>query len=638
MPETGINLIWREKKPHKLKWLMMTAIIFFIFITLLFAASLALAANYKNKIYPGVIIGHLRVGGMTKTQATNIIQENFKKIFGPGFIFQLNGETKNISNEDNILKLNLNSLADKAYQFGRSGNWWNQSWPTLVYPIFNKELPLDYQFDKNLLKQKLQSAFQAVELPAKNSEATIKIINPQTRQYELDFTESAIGQTFNYSATIEVLDQAIKKFQNPALNLSKQNAYPQITRDMAMTQQSSIEHLLSMAEINLFYKNKKWAIAWPDFTRAIQINLDEQEQPIVDLNKDLIIGQLIAIAQQIDQPAVDAKIRITNYRATEFQASQTGQKLDIEKNYQQIVDNILNDNNQIELVVNFIEPKIKIENINNLGIKEKIGEGQSDFSGSPANRRHNIGIGAAALNGILIQPDEEFSLVKTLGAIDAEHGYLPELVIKQNKTTPEFGGGLCQIGTTIFRAALATGLPITARQNHSYRVIYYEPAGTDATIYDPYPDFKFINDTKNYILIQTKQQNNNLIFEFWGTSDSRKVSFEGDNKTKDLTKLKPQIFNITKPGLPKEIETTDLAPGEKKQIDHAHNGADTLFHRYITKADGSSIKETWKSHYVPWQAVFLVGANPIKSTLLETPIIPENLTVPSNSTISKNNL
>jgi hypothetical protein len=79
--------------------------------------------------------------------------------------------------------------------------------------------------------------------------------------------------------------------------------------------------------------------------------------------------------------------------------------------------------------------------------------GTSNFKGSPVNRRHNIAVGAASVNGTLIAPGEEFSLLKTLGDIDAAAGYKPELVIKGGKTLPEFGGGLCQIGTTAFRAA-----------------------------------------------------------------------------------------------------------------------------------------------------------------------------------------
>jgi vancomycin resistance protein YoaR len=259
------------------------------------------------------------------------------------------------------------------------------------------------------------------------------------------------------------------------------------------------------------------------------------------------------------------------------------------------------------LIVNLAEPKIKTETINNLGIKEKIGVGISNFSGSPANRRHNIAVGSAKLNGILLKPGEEFKLMPALGNISSAAGYLPELVIKDNKTTPELGGGLCQVGTTMFRAALSSGLPITERRPHKYRVSYYEPAGTDATIYDPRPDVRFVNDTANHVLIQTKITGNVVTFEFWGTHDGRKVVFEGNNKTEDLTQLKPKIFNITRPGPTKFIETDTLPPGVKKQTESAHNGADATFYRYITLPGAEEKKETWNSHYIAWQAVVLVG-------------------------------
>lgn len=638
----GLNLI-PQKRSSKLKWLFIAVSAFLILCAALLVASVALAMNYKTRIYPGIMVGDLSVGGLTKTQAANIIQGNFKQVYGQGFVFKLDNQTKTISNDNDILKLNADSLVDEAFQLGHFGNWWNRSWPTIVYPIFKKNLALDYQFDKNALKTSLQNAFQAVETPARNSEVSVKIVDLKTKRYELEFSDSSIGQTFNYSQAIETLDKALKRFQNPTLTLAKQNDYPAITRELAMTQKDAIDRLLKIPELNLTFQNEKWTIAWPDFARSIKVAEDDQERPVATLDKDMLGSQLLAIAQQVNRPAIDAKIKVQNNRATEFRASQSGQELDIEENYQKIVDEILSNRNTIELAVEMTEPKIRIDKINDLGIKEKIGLGVSDFSGSPANRRHNIGIGAATLNGMLIAPDEEFSLVKALGSIDSEHGYLPELVIKKDKTTPEFGGGLCQIGTTTFRAALSSGLPITSRQNHSYRVIYYEPAGTDATIYDPRPDFKFLNDTGRYILIQTRQKGNILIFEFWGTTDGRKVLFEGDNKTNDLAKLKPQIFNITNPGLPKEIETTDLAPGVKKLIDHAHNGADTIFYRYITKSDGTNVKETWKSHYVPWQAVFLIGIDPAKAApepaVLENIALPNsNSTAPGNSTTGANNL
>jgi vancomycin resistance protein YoaR len=307
------------------------------------------------------------------------------------------------------------------------------------------------------------------------------------------------------------------------------------------------------------------------------------------------------IASQIDKKPIEAKFEINNGKVSEFQNGQAGLALDAAASLAKI-ENEMIFNSQIELVVKVQPTLTKAENNNNFGIKEIIGVGASNFAGSPVNRRHNIKVGADAVNGTLIKPDEEFSLLKALGEITSSTGYLPELVIKENKTIPEYGGGLCQIGTTMFRAVIDSGLPVTQRRNHSYRVQYYEPAGTDATIYGPWPDFRFINDTANHILIQSKISGDNLSFEFWSTKDGRLVE-----------KTQPTIYNIVKPEPSKIIETLALKPGEKKCTEHAHNGADAYFDYQVTYANGEIKEKRFSSHYVPWQEVCLIGVEKLSA-------------------------
>jgi vancomycin resistance protein YoaR len=128
---------------------------------------------------------------------------------------------------------------------------------------------------------------------------------------------------------------------------------------------------------------------------------------------------------------------------------------------------------------------------------------------------------------VLIAPGEEFSFVDRLGPVDGEHGYLPELVIKNNRTEPEFGGGICQVSSTFFRAAFNSGFKITERRNHAYPVQYYRPYGMDATIYIPKPDLKFRNNTSGYVLLQPKVEGFNLIVQAFGSNDGRSVTIDG---------------------------------------------------------------------------------------------------------------
>src|SRR3990167_3183667 len=101
-------------------------------------------------------------------------------------------------------------------------------------------------------------------------------------------------------------------------------------------------------------------------------------------------------------------------------------------------------------------------------VLEILGTGYSNFSGSPTNRVKNIRHAVVdKLNWVLIKPDEVFSLLSALRPFTIEGGYLPELVIKGDEIKPEVAGGLCQVGSTTFRAVMNSGLPVTARRNHS---------------------------------------------------------------------------------------------------------------------------------------------------------------------------
>jgi vancomycin resistance protein YoaR len=271
-------------------------------------------------------------------------------------------------------------------------------------------------------------------------------------------------------------------------------------------------------------------------------------------------SKLNEIASTINQPARDAKLVLDGKIAKEFEPGQDGQGLDIYLLRQLLFSN----SEQITIPVIVSSPTNKLADTNNLGITELVAVGESDFKGSPRNRIHNVTVGANKFNNLLIDKGEEFSFNTYLGDVDGEHGFLPELVIKATGTVPEFGGGLCQVSSTAFRAAMNAGLPITARRNHSYAVQYYAPQGTDATIYPGVQDMKFINDTPGAILVRTKIDGTKLYFEFYGTKDNRTVAFDGP-----------------------------------VQYDKKSNGAlKATWTRHVTK-DGDTVTQVFNSNYQP---------------------------------------
>lgn len=259
---------------------------------------------------------------------------------------------------------------------------------------------------------------------------------------------------------------------------------------------------------------------------------------------------------------------------------------------------------EITIPVKEIQPELNISNeLIAMGIKERIGVGHTSFYGSPTNRVHNIKTATARFNGAIIAPGDIFSFNTILGPVDGSTGYRKELVIKPEGTIPEFGGGVCQVSTTMYRAALLTGLNIKERNQHTYAVSYYSQVmghGLDATIYLGGPDLKWENDTGQNILVHSYVKDDyELYFVLYGTTDGRSVKMEG-----------PFLSGYHGSGPTQYVETTTLAPGQQKQVEKSHTGFSANWYRYLTKADGEVIKEFIGTNYKAIPAKILVGVDP----------------------------
>ncbi|MEK9207877.1 MAG: VanW family protein, partial [Patescibacteria group bacterium] len=241
------------------------------------------------------------------------------------------------------------------------------------------------------------------------------------------------------------------------------------------------------------------------------------------------------------------------------------------------------------------------EKVNKMGIKELIGSGTSLFQHSIETRIYNVNLAASRINGVLVSPGDTFSFAKSVGDVSSLTGYKQAYIIENGKTVLGDGGGVCQVSTTLFRAALNSGLPIVERNAHAYRVGYYEqdsPPGIDATVYVPSVDLKFKNDTGNYILIQSiiDPEELRLTFMIYGTKDGR------------ISELSTPVVTNQTPAPPDKFEDDpNLPKGQIKQIDFAASGANVYFTRTVTKDGKVIIADKFSSNYRPWQAVYLRG-------------------------------
>jgi vancomycin resistance protein YoaR len=234
-------------------------------------------------------------------------------------------------------------------------------------------------------------------------------------------------------------------------------------------------------------------------------------------------------------------------------------------------------------------------------------------------------VAARNLNGVVIPPGYDFSFLREIGPITKAAGYLESLIIKGDATVPGIGGGVCQVSTTVFRAAFWAGLPIVERNQHSYRVSYYEqdgtPPGLDAAVYDPGVNLRFRNDTGHPVLLQSAVDpvSGTLIYRVYGTRTGRQVRLE-----------EVDISNRQEPEKPlPDVPDPSLPLGERKQVEWAAEGMQVTVTRAIFEADSPTTMDTFVSKFVPWREKWLIGAEPTPTPTDASPGTAATATPPS---------
>ena len=338
-----------------------------------------------------------------------------------------------------------------------------------------------------------------------------------------------------------------------------------------------------------------------------------QQNPLVSLpaplvyNTEIVDEKLEYARTYLDIEPVETLFEFdeqTN-RVTAFKLGKEGRKSDMSSVKDHLIGTLLaqaGENIVITIPVETVYPKSQALDSEELGIVELLAEGESYFTDSIPGRVYNIELATSRVNGVLVPPGEIFSFNDTIGDITAATGYKSAYVIKNGKTILDDGGGVCQVSTTVFRAALNAGLEIVDRSPHSYRVSYYEQGGfkpgLDATVYPPYTDLKIRNNTNAHILLTAEfdAEKEKLTYRIYGKDDGRVVEIS------DM-----RLWDYADPPPPSYQEDPTLTTGTIKQIERATPGIKAAFDYKVVKGGEFLSDMTIASSFTPWQAVYLYG-------------------------------
>ncbi|HHW56959.1 MAG TPA: hypothetical protein GXX15_04645 [Clostridia bacterium] len=325
------------------------------------------------------------------------------------------------------------------------------------------------------------------------------------------------------------------------------------------------------------------------------------------------------ISQDLYREPVNAKIKIKR-GIIEITPDAPGLRVNKDKTFEdlkKLIEELIKGNKvnpQVSITVNKIEAAITksmLEMING-----KISTFSTVFNAEEVNRTGNLTLAAKAVDGTLVMPGEVFSLNKTLGPRIIENGYKEAPVIIDNKLVPAIGGGICQVATTLYNAALRSNIAIIERYPHSFPISYVPP-GQDATISGDVLDLKFKNSTQYPIYVESYIEGNKLTMNIYGyvENPSRWI----DIQTEIVEKYEPKVKYIEDPTLPEGEEVIDVQP---------HTGYKVKVYRLIYENNKLIKKEfLYTDLYKPVDGVIKKGTKKV-----ENPISKKE---PTNSTAAE---
>ena len=276
---------------------------------------------------------------------------------------------------------------------------------------------------------------------------------------------------------------------------------------------------------------------------------------------------------------------------------QTGWRVERGATDTALLEAVANQRPRVAVSLRLIAPQRSVRFLKSSGVVAHVASGESSFAGSPDFRVHNIRVGSAKLGGLWLGRGGVFNFNASLGQISAASGYVPGYIISGGNLALEDGGGVCQISTTLFRAAYQAGLPIVERYAHSHQVDYYDPPGFEATVYAPSKNLRFANDTAAPLLIQSSWnvQKGTLRFDFFGSPPDRTVEISA-----------PQIVSRTPASDPTYFADPSLTAGEIKRVDLPSSGLRVKLIRTVKRDGQDAETDVLRSHYRPWGGAFAV--------------------------------
>ncbi len=602
----------RRRRRVLWKWLLLPAVLAGLALLLL-GLWAGVELHFRGRIFPNVYIAGVAVGEMTPEEAEKALRLRYEGLApNPSPSWTLARPLTLIYEErawqptagEIGLEVAWSVAISEALSIGRRGSLpeqWSERWQVWTG---RRDILLPLVLDEDALRGYLQRLAQKIDvLP---QETTLVVEGTQ-----VSLRPGRSGHTLLVEPTLAAIRERLGRLSPEPVALAVSTFRPEIGEEEARRALETARRMLS-GPVVLRLGERVWTLTPLQIGQMLRVERrSDPAGPVlaVELDPKVLRDFTEKIAAEVRVLPRNAHFRSVGGHLEVAEEGVPGWELPVESTLEAIYAAVLSpDKREVALTLREVPPAITSETIRDprWGIREVVGVGESHFAGSPPYREHNIVVGARLLDGILIAPGETFSFLEHIGPIDESQGFVEGYSIIAERTVRNVGGGICQVSTTVFRAALMAGLPIIERHPHAYRVKYYEQnsiVGLDATIFvSTGTDLKFRNDTPAYLLMQ---------FEVYTDTDTLYVYLYGTKPNREVVLDGPYFSNWTPaPTDPVYVYNSELPQGYVRQTDWAVDGVDVVVYRKILVDGKEVLSEPIFSPYRAWPNIYEVGTKP----------------------------
>ncbi len=607
-------------RPNPLKQVLFALIggfILFFGIILVWMVGYQLA--FAGRIFPGVSVAGVDVAGLSPNDAALKLSQTLSFPITGKILFRAGDRVWVASPVELGMVFDPSASALAAYKHGRSGGLFAALVGQVGAGGLGADVPPVLIFDQRVAYTYLQNIAAQVDQPVVEANLQLDGTNVVAQPGQ-------VGRLLNLDATLIYLGAQLQSFRDGEVPLVIQEAAPKL---LDVSSQADAARRILSQPLTIVVPNSgeggpgPWTYDIPVIANMLKVNVVENNG-----QAELQVGlDLAALRQSLNELKVYVDRQPSNARfifnddtgqIEPISASALGRVMDVEASITAINDTLLRGEHTVLLVVAEQQPSVADTAVGaDLGVTQEIASHTTYFYGSSSERIQNIVAATEQFHGLLVAPGDTFSMGNALGDVSLENGFAEALIIYGGRTIKGVGGGVCQVSTTLFRTVFFSGFPIVERYSHAYRVSYYEKtrsgdvdpqlAGLDATVYFPLVDFKFVNDTPYWMLMETyvNVSARTLTWKLYSTSDGRSVTWETTGP-----------LNVVPPPSPVFEENPELGTDQIRQIDYPAQGADVDVTRTVWRNGQIYFSDRFQTHYQPWAAVCEYGPgteDPIKA-------------------------